>query len=92
MFVIIFVLFIYNEWKGEVFVSVDFDFIIWIGVVGLLGVMIGIEREIWLKEVGLKIYFFVVVGSVLIMVVLKYVFLDIVYEEYMFLDLSWIVV
>ncbi|MEB9813611.1 methyltransferase, partial [Bacillus cereus] len=34
--------------------SVDFDFIIRIGVAGLLGAMIGIEREIRSKEAGLK--------------------------------------
>ena len=31
--------------KGEVPVSVDFDFIIRIGVAGLLGAMIGIEEK-----------------------------------------------
>ncbi len=40
--------------KGEVPVSVDFDFIIRIGVAGLLGAMIGIEREFdrrsWIKD------------------------------------------
>lgn len=55
--------------KGEVPVSVDFDFIIRIGVAGLLGAMIGIEREIRSKEAGLKTHFLVAVGSALIMVV-----------------------
>lgn len=40
--------------KGEVPVSVDFDFIIRIGVAGLLGAMIGIERNSiersWIKD------------------------------------------
>lgn len=36
--------------EREVPVSVDFDFIIRIGVAGLLGAMIGIEREIDRKK------------------------------------------
>ena len=74
--------------KGEVPVSVDFDFIIRIGVAGLLGAMIGIEREIRSKEAGLKTHFLVAVGSALIMVVSKYAFSDIVFEEHMSLDPS----
>lgn len=73
--------------KGEVPVSVDFDFIIRIGVAGLLGAMIGIE-EIRSKEAGLKTHFLVAVGSALIMVVSKYAFSDIVYEEHTSLDPS----
>ncbi len=69
-------------------VSVDFDFIIRIGVAGLLGAMIGIEREIRSKEAGLKTHFLVAVGSALIMVVSKYAFSDIVYEEHTSLDPS----
>ena len=68
--------------------SVDFDFIIRIGVAGLLGAMIGIEREIRSKEAGLKTHFLVAVGSALIMVVSKYAFSDIVFEEHMSLDPS----
>ncbi|OXB98232.1 MULTISPECIES: MgtC/SapB family protein [Bacillus] len=68
--------------------SVDFDFIIRIGVAGLLGAMIGIEREIRSKEAGLKTHFLVGVGSALIMVVSKYAFSDIVYEEHTSLDPS----
>ncbi|HDX9494312.1 TPA: MgtC/SapB family protein [Bacillus thuringiensis] len=68
--------------------SVDFDFIIRIGVAGLLGAMIGIEREIRSKEAGLKTHFLVAVGSALIMVVSKYAFSDIVFEEHTSLDPS----
>ena len=39
--------------KGEGLVSVNIDFIIRIGVAGLLGAIIGIEREIRSKE-GIK--------------------------------------
>ena len=59
MCVIIFVLSIYNERKGEGLVSVDVDLIIRIGVAGLLGAIIGIEREIRSKEAGLKTHFLV---------------------------------
>ena len=72
--------------------SVDFDFIIRIGVAGLLGAMIGIEREIRSKEAGLKTHFLVAVGSALIMVVSKYAFSDIVFEEHMSLDPSRIII
>ena len=58
--------------KGEVPVSVDFDFIIRIGVAGLLGAMIGIEK--FDRKAGLKTHFLVAVGSALIMVVSKYAF------------------
>lgn len=36
--------------KGEVFVSLHIDFILRIGIAGLLGAMIGIEREIDQKK------------------------------------------
>ncbi|MDA1761936.1 MgtC/SapB family protein [Bacillus cereus] len=68
--------------------SLDFDFIIRIGVAGLLGAMIGIEREIRSKEAGLKTHFLVAVGSALIMVVSKYAFSDIVFEDHTSLDPS----
>nr|WP_242488098.1 MULTISPECIES: MgtC/SapB family protein [Bacillus] len=50
--------------------------------------MIGIEREIRSKEAGLKTHFLVAVGSALIMVVSKYAFSDIVFEEHTSLDPS----
>lgn len=74
--------------KGEGLVSVNIDFIIRIGVAGLLGAIIGIEREIRSKEAGLKTHFLVAVGSALIMVVSKYAFSDIMNEDHMALDPS----
>lgn len=68
--------------------SVNFDLIIRIGVAGLLGAIIGIEREIRSKEAGLKTHFLVAVGSALIMVVSKYAFSDIMNEEHTALDPS----
>ncbi len=68
--------------------SVNIDFIIRIGVAGLLGAIIGIEREIRSKEAGLKTHFLVAVGSALIMVVSKYAFSDIMNEDHMALDPS----
>ncbi|NWK68792.1 MgtC/SapB family protein [Bacillus paramycoides] len=68
--------------------SLDIDFIIRIGVAGLLGAMIGIEREIRSKEAGLKTHFLVAVGSALIMVVSKYAFSDIMFEDHMSFDPS----
>ncbi|GLV61548.1 methyltransferase [Bacillus mycoides] len=63
--------------------SLHIDFIMRIGVAGLLGAMIGIEREIRSKEAGLKTHFLVAVGSALIMVVSKYAFSDIIFEDHM---------
>ncbi|MED0902381.1 MgtC/SapB family protein [Bacillus nitratireducens] len=68
--------------------SLHIDLIIRIGVAGLLGAIIGIEREIRSKEAGLKTHFLVAVGSALIMGVSKYAFSDIVFEEHMDLDPS----
>jgi len=68
--------------------SLDFDLIMRICVAGLLGAIIGIEREIRSKEAGLKTHFLVAVGSALIMVVSKYAFSDIISEEHMALDPS----
>ncbi|MBJ8103706.1 MULTISPECIES: MgtC/SapB family protein [Bacillus cereus group] len=68
--------------------SLHIDFIMLIGVAGLLGAMIGIEREIRSKEAGLKTHFLVAVGSALIMVVSKYAFSDIIFEDHMSLDSS----
>ncbi|UYX50304.1 MgtC/SapB family protein [Bacillus thuringiensis] len=68
--------------------SLHINFIIRIGVAGLLGAIIGIEREIRSKEAGLKTHFLVAVGSALIMVVSKYAFSDIMFEEHMALDPS----
>lgn len=59
--------------KGEGLVSANFDFIIRIGVAGLLGAIIGIERKFDQRS-GLKTHFLVAVGSALIMVVSKYAF------------------
>ncbi|MDH2882452.1 MULTISPECIES: MgtC/SapB family protein [Bacillus cereus group] len=66
----------------------DLDFVLRIGVAGLLGAMVGIEREIRSKEAGLKTHFLVAVGSALIMVVSKYAFSDIMLEEHISLDPS----
>lgn len=74
--------------KGGRAQSVNIDFIIRIGVAGLLGAIIGIEREIRSKEAGLKTHFLVAVGSALIMVVSKYAFSDIMNEDHMALDPS----
>ncbi|HDR7445850.1 MULTISPECIES: MgtC/SapB family protein [Bacillus] len=68
--------------------SLHIDFILRIGIAGLLGAMIGIEREIRSKEAGLKTHFLVAVGSALIMVVSKYAFSDIMFENHMSLDPS----
>lgn len=47
----------------------NFDFVLRLLVVGILGVIIGLDREYCVKEVGYCIYFLVLLGSVLIMIV-----------------------
>lgn len=50
--------------------SMMWDFILRLFVVGVLGIVIGLDREYCVKEVGYCIYFLVLLGSVFIMIVL----------------------
>lgn len=50
------------------------DFILRLVVAGLLGAIIGLDREIRAKEAGFRTHFLVSLGSALIMIVSQYGF------------------
>ncbi|MBJ9989991.1 MgtC/SapB family protein [Paenibacillus sp. S28] len=64
------------------------EFIVRLAVAGLLGAVIGLERELRAKEAGLRTHFLVAVGSALIMLVSKYGFFDIMDHDHVALDPS----
>ncbi len=53
----------------------ELDFVIRLAVAGLLGALIGLEREFRAKEARFEDAFLVAVGSALMMIVSKYGFL-----------------
>ncbi|KNH25835.1 methyltransferase [Priestia megaterium] len=55
---------------------------------GLLGALVGLEREFRAKEAGFRTHFLVAVGSTLIMLISKYGFSDVLHQEHMALDPS----
>lgn len=66
----------------------EFEMILRLMVAGVLGAMIGFEREAKLKEAGLRTHFLVALGSALFMIVSKYAFGDILNKHGMGLDPS----
>ncbi|KMY49677.1 MgtC/SapB family protein [Peribacillus loiseleuriae] len=66
----------------------DISFITSLSLSGLLGAIIGLEREFRSKEAGLRTHFLVAVGSTLIMLVSKYGFTDIIQNDNIVLDPS----
>ncbi|WP_067931104.1 MgtC/SapB family protein [Alicyclobacillus kakegawensis] len=64
------------------------EIIIRLVVSGILGALIGLEREIRYKEAGLRTHFVVAVGSALVMVVSKYGFVDVLHPYTVVLDPS----
>ncbi len=63
--------------KGDVLI---FDFIVRLALAGVLGAIIGLERELRSKEAGLRTHFLVAVGSALIMIISKYGFQDVLLD------------
>lgn len=55
---------------------------------GLLGILVGLEREYRAKEAGYRTHFLVSLGSALLMIVSKYGFEDVLEEELVRLDPS----
>lgn len=55
---------------------------------GLLGALVGLEREFRAKEAGFRTHFLVAVGSTLIMLISKYGFSDVLHQDHMALDPS----
>ncbi|MDD9150839.1 MULTISPECIES: MgtC/SapB family protein [unclassified Sporolactobacillus] len=66
----------------------DLEFILRLGVAGILGALIGIDREIRSKDAGIRTHFLVSLGSALIMVVSQYGFQYIIHEKDVVLDPS----
>lgn len=57
-------------------------------IAGILGALVGFEREKRFKEAGLRTHFLVAVGSALAMIVSKYAFYDVVHSGTIELDPS----
>lgn len=68
--------------------SLNADFVLRLLVAGVLGTVIGLEREYRAKEAGYRTHFLVSLGSALIMIVSQYGFQDILREDSVSLDPS----
>ena len=66
----------------------NMDFIIRLLVAGILGTIIGLDREYRAKEAGYRTHFLVSLGSALIMIVSQYGFQEIIKESSVTLDPS----
>jgi putative Mg2+ transporter-C (MgtC) family protein len=64
------------------------EYIIRLAVAGLLGAIIGLERELRAKEAGLRTHFLVGVGSALIMLVSQFGFNELLGTDHIDLDPS----
>lgn len=68
--------------------SIITDLLIRIALAGLLGGLIGIERQLRAKEAGLRTHVLVGIGSAMFMIVSKYGFEDIIRKNHVDLDPS----
>ena len=59
----------------------NFDFVLRLLVAGILGAIIGLDREYRAKEAGYRTHFLVSLGSALIMIVSQYGFQEIIKES-----------
>ena len=59
----------------------NMDFVIRLLVAGILGTIIGLDREYRAKEAGYRTHFLVSLGSALIMIVSQYGFQEIIKEK-----------
>ena len=66
----------------------NFDFVLRLLVAGILGAIIGLDREYRAKEAGYRTHFLVSLGSALIMIVSQYGFQEIIKESSVTLDPS----
>ena len=64
------------------------DFILRLFVAGVMGVLIGLEREYRAKEAGYRTHFLVALGSALMMIVSQYGFADVLEKDLVRLDPS----
>ena len=54
--------------------TIDWNLIIRLLMAGLMGGLIGLEREVRAKEAGLRTHFIVALGSALFMIISQYAF------------------
>ena len=66
----------------------NFDFVLRLLVAGILGAVIGLDREYRAKEAGYRTHLLVSLGSALIMIVSQYGFQEIIKEDSVTLDPS----
>lgn len=64
------------------------DFVLRLFIAGVMGVLIGLEREYRAKEAGYRTHFLVALGSALIMTVSQYGFMDVLEADLVRLDPS----
>ena len=64
------------------------DFTLRLFVAGIMGILIGLEREYRAKEAGYRTHFLVAVGSALLMIVSQYGFEDVLERDLVRLDPS----
>ena len=64
------------------------DFVLRLFVAGMMGVMIGLEREYRAKEAGYRTHFLVALGAALLMIVSQYGFSDVLKKDLIHLDPS----
>ncbi len=68
--------------------TLDIDFALRLLVAGILGAVVGLDREYRAKEAGYRTHFLVSLGSALIMIVSQYGFQEIIKESSVTLDPS----
>ncbi|WP_418697813.1 MgtC/SapB family protein [Bacteroides sp.] len=68
--------------------TLNLDFVLRLLVAGILGAIIGLDREYRAKEAGYRTHFLVSLGSALIMIVSQYGFQEIIKEDSVSLDPS----
>ena len=73
------------SWK---YMNIYVDFSLRLFVAGLMGVLIGLEREYRAKEAGYRTHFLVALGSALLMIVSQYGFMDVLEKDLVRLDPS----
>ncbi len=66
----------------------NWDFTLRLFVAGIMGILIGLEREYRAKEAGYRTHFLVAVGSALLMIVSQYGFEDVLERDLVRLDPS----
>lgn len=74
--------------REDTMMMLNFDFVLRLLVAGILGAIIGLDREYRAKEAGYRTHFLVSLGSALIMIVSQYGFQEIIKESSVTLDPS----